>query len=705
MRLESVFEKIQNFPMIQAVRREVLMSIPILMIGSFALILKSLPVAAYQRFLEYFIGGALGGVFELIHKATFGIISIYISIAVSSAYAKMKTEDAQIIYGAPVISLISFAILSGIFSGQPSADTFGVRGMFTALTCSVTITPLYIALIDRFRLRRRIYSDGADYLFNLAISVLPAMTVIAFFVCIINCIIIRTFHLSGFHELFIALSRQCFVGGASLANALLFVFLSSILWFFGIHGSNVLDSAALSIFAPGLAASQALTASGAAHQVIFTKTFFDIFVLTGGCGSSLALLIAIFLFAKRNGSRNLAKLSLFPMLFNINEIMIFGFPVVLNPILFIPFILVPLTLCLISYLAFSFGLVPAALYNTEWTTPALLGGYAATGSLRGSLLQIVNIIVGVAIYRPFVMLYDREMSRKTQKNMQALIDYLKKHEDNYAGITLTSLSGPLGVIAKELTEDLQHTLDKGGFSLFYQPQFNNRGECAGAEALLRWKHRSFGFIYPPLIIKLAEEKGFLAELEEKIIMRAAGELPAVRQALGGRVSVSVNVTGKTVVTDQFEQFLRNGVLAGKIDTNGINLEVTEQMTVSTGADAEERLKRIRGLGFNLEIDDFSMGHTSIKYLQSGIFGTVKLDGGIVRDMLYNERSREIIVSIVGLSRTLGFRVIAEYVETEEVRAALEEAGCRIYQGYLFGPALSLEELLAAAARKNGDEVA
>ncbi|MDO5116750.1 MAG: EAL domain-containing protein [Synergistaceae bacterium] len=692
MALTAVFEKIENFPMVQAVRSALVMSIPILLPGSFALILRSLPVAAYQRFLENFYGGALIDVFQLIHAATFGILSIFITTAVSSVYARMKSEDAATLYGAPVTSLVSFAILSGVFSGQLSMEAFGVKGMFTALFCSSTVTPAFIALMKSFGMRRRIYSDGADYRFNLAISVLPAITIIVSAVSIINYLLIRNLGLSGFHELFIYLSGRIFVGGATLGNALLFVFLSSLMWFFGIHGSNVLEAASLLIFSPGLDINQSLAAAGLTPNIIFTRSFFDIFVLIGGCGGSLSLLIAIFLFSKRSGSRNLARLSLFPMLFNINEIMVFGFPVVLNPILFIPFILVPLLLALISYLAFYFNLAPVTLYSTEWTTPALLGGYAATGSLRGAALQLVNIIVGVAVYRPFVIFYDKEMSKKTQENMRKLVDYHKEHEEKCAGFMLTSLGGAVGAMAKELTEDLQVIIENGGLSLFYQPQFDSGGKCVGAEALLRWNHRSFGFIYPPLVIKLAEEKGFLAELEESVILRASRELPELRRALGGDIPVSVNVTGSTISTDRFEQFLRHGVAEGKIDAGGINIEVTEQFAIETGLKTEDRLRRIRELGFNMEIDDFSMGHTSIKYLQSGIFGTVKLDGGIVKDITRDARSREIIASIVGLSHSLGFRVIAEYVETEEIRAALEAVGCHIYQGYLFSPALPLAKL-------------
>ena len=166
----------------------------------------------------------------------------------------------------------------------------------------------------------------------------------------------------------------------------------------------------------------------------------------------------------------------------------------------------------------------------------------------------------------------------------------------------------------------------------------------------------------------------------------------MQNALGSEISVSVNVSGLTIETDAFEQFLKKAALSGKINAGKINLEVTEQMALSSDPRTEERLRRICALGFHLEIDDFSMGHTSVKFLQSGIFGTVKLDGAIIKDILHNQRSREIIASIMGLSRSLGFKVIAEYVENEAIMEALEEIGCRAYQGYLFSPPLPLDRL-------------
>ena len=165
--------------------------------------------------------------------------------------------------------------------------------------------------------------------------------------------------------------------------------------------------------------------------------------------------------------------------------------------------------------------------------------------------------------------------------------------------------------------------------------------------------------------------------------------------------ISINVTGITIQTDEFEEFLKNLHIIYPGKCRNVLIEITEQATLRVDEGFIARLSRIKELGYTFGIDDFSMGNTSIKYLQSNIFDIVKLDGGISRDV-FNARSREIIYSIARLTEGLNIETIAEYVETEEQRKALENAGCNIYQGYLYSPAIPLDkfkELVEAGNEK------
>lgn len=135
----------------------------------------------------------------------------------------------------------------------------------------------------------------------------------------------------------------------------------------------------------------------------------------GGCGTTLSLIIAFYIASKRKHHRNLSSMSLPAGLFNINEPMVFGLPIVLNPVFFIPFILTPVVLTLVSYLAIAIGIVPRTVAMIPWTTPPIIGGFLATGSIVGSLLQIVNMSIGVLLYMPFVIVAERIEARKADR--------------------------------------------------------------------------------------------------------------------------------------------------------------------------------------------------------------------------------------------------------------------------------------------------
>ena len=689
----SVFERIDDWSVTQAVRGGLVIAIPMLMVGSFALILRTLPIDCYQDFLLTRLGDYIADFLSLVHDATFGILSLFMTVSISVSYARTFSREPVVSYGAPIAALASFAILSGGFAPLPAQGVFGVRGMFTALLCSTFATAVFVKAERLLSRRKKTYSDGADNFFNIAVAIILPLSLVAGGAAVIDAMLVNLFQVSGFHELFVNFASAIFKhAGLSFLSGLLFVFLSSLLWFFVIHGSNVLEGAMNSLFTPQLEANMLSMSEGLKPSIILTKPFFDVFVLIGGCGTALALLISIILFSHRSSNRNLAKMSAFPMLFNINEIMVFGFPIVLNPLMFIPFILTPAVCYVTAYLAMYWGLVPVTISEVEWTTPALIGGYAATGSLRGSLLQLVNICLGIAIYRPFVRMYDAEKSRHSSRRLSDLVKLLQEHEHSMEPVRLTSLEDEKGAVAKMLAEDLEEAIRNRQFEIFYQPQYDNMRRCSGTEALLRWQHPAFGRIYPPLVIKLADEKGMLLELEKGIVEKVVSDLHEVKARLGEDVPVSVNVSGATIQLPQFEDFLKTLLRDGSVRPGELHLEITEQMALDASKATDDRLSRISAMGFPMEIDDFSMGNTSIKYLQGGQFETVKLDGEIVRNMLHNQRSLEIVASIVALSHSLHFKVIAEFVENEKIRRTLEDIGCTNYQGYLFSPAVPLREL-------------
>ena len=141
---------------------------------------------------------------------------------------------------------------------------------------------------------------------------------------------------------------------------------------------------------------------------IITSTFQSLYTNLGGCGSTLALIIAILLFSKSKDLRATAKLGLIPGLFNINEPIVYGIPIVFNKQLVIPFIICPLVNVLISYFSMYFGLVNLTNgVQIPWTTPIFFSGFLSSG-VSGSILQFCLLIINVVIYWPFIILIDKK---------------------------------------------------------------------------------------------------------------------------------------------------------------------------------------------------------------------------------------------------------------------------------------------------------
>lgn len=190
--------------------------------------------------------------------------------------------------------------------------------------------------------------------------------------------------------------------------AIVVVLFASTLWIFGLHGSNIIDGVVQSVYIPALEANANAFQAGQPCPFIVTKPFIDCFVFLGGSGATLGLLIAIFALAKSKTFKYMSRLSLGPGCFNINEPVIFGLPIVLNPVFAIPFIITPVVLAVVSYYATKIGFVRETVVMSHWAMPPILSGFIATaGDIKASLLQIINIGISFAIYMPFVVAADK----------------------------------------------------------------------------------------------------------------------------------------------------------------------------------------------------------------------------------------------------------------------------------------------------------
>ena len=186
------------------------------------------------------------------------------------------------------------------------------------------------------------------------------------------------------------------------------------------------------------------------------------------------------------------------------------------------------------------------------------------------------------------------------------MEALKRCEQETEPPQFLSRIDSLGMISRVLLDDLKDAIKDDTLFMLYQPQFDADGRCIGAEALLRWNHSLYGWIYPPLIIYLAKEGGVLQQLEEKIIDMVARSISRTAGRYDGDFKISFNITGKSLLWD-IESCIDNALKKYSIPAERMWIEITEQDVISKSDEVVGTLRRLKAKGHTLLIDDFGMG--------------------------------------------------------------------------------------------------
>ncbi|MCQ4636863.1 EAL domain-containing protein [Anaerovorax odorimutans] len=667
-----------------SIKRGLTLATPFLILGSFALLLNSFPHEGYQAALEGAAGGRLSVLLEYLYNVTLGSLALILLITISISFGQMVQKDEAALY--PVTAVCAYLSFCGGLQEQ-SAYVFASDWVFSAMCIALISGGLLRKLMQMVHRIKKLHTIGADYIFNLTIKGLLPIALICILFGIVGLAlrsVIDTGNITNFGSY---LFLKLFSGiGKNLFGILLYVFFSHLLWFFGIHGTNTLDAVAKQFFEEGVDVNQALIEAGLAPTEIFSKTFLDTFVFVGGCGAALCLVLALFIAAKKSNNRKLAQVASPFVLFNISEIVIFGFPVIFNSAMFIPFLLTPLVLALTSSGAMALGLVPMVSNSVEWTVPVLFSGYQATGSLAGSLLQLFNVAVGTCIYIPFIKRSEKKQTRDFRSSVKDMEKAMFQCETAGKAPELMTGTSPFEYAAKALALDMENAIDRGQVQLHYQIQITGEGKIHGAEALLRWEHPVAGNISPPLLIDIAYEGGFLRKLGLYIVESVCRDVREMKRIYSKDLHISINLSPYQMEDEVFLEEALEAIDRYDLDGTQLVFEITERVLLNNSPQMQRRINRLREKGYKVSIDDFGMGHGSMLYLQNMTFDEVKLDGKLVKQMLDNKRSKDIISGIVKLADDLDFQVVAEYVETQQQRDMLQELGCDIYQGYFYGKA-------------------
>lgn len=412
--------------------------------------------------------------------------------------------------------------------------------------------------------------------------------------------------------------------------------------------------------------------------------FFDVFVIYGGAGSTWSLIISILLFSNMKYARTLAKLSIPFAIINVNELLVFGLPIIFNPILAIPFVLVPLANHLFAQMWVSALDITVVRDSIEWVTPSLLDSYLVTGgNVKALLLQIVTVGMGVLIYMPFVRKYTNT------SNDSLLNTLIRKLRFSYAvpvqkEVTFMGMHDELVAQQDKLNQSLKEIL-AGELKMYYQPQFDSKTlKMVGVESLLRLEseHRPNS---PDFIQHFENAK--IGEYIDKWVVDAVEndvKNQPVFKNFDLKISLNLNVdslSDKKFISEVIKQLSGYPVL----------FEITESIYSQHVELVSESVGILREAGFKVAIDDFGTGYSSLSMLGALDADVIKLDR-IFLKQANNIKGKELYRSVVSTLKRLGFTVVSEGIETDEELDFVRSCNVDVLQGYYFSRAINIEEL-------------
>lgn len=432
-RLESILmplaDKISGNRYLLAIRDGFMLAMPLLIVGAMSLLLANFPIPGYSNFMKGIFGDGWASFFKIPYNASMEIMAIFVVIGVANSLSNYYEIESL---STSVISLVCFLIVtpfSTTYTPEGTATVYsitkiiplewiGSKGLFVGMLIAIFATEIVKFVIKR------------GWTIKMPAGVPPSVAkafsaLIPAFIALYAFNIVRLgFAFTSYETvhgfIFKVLQTPLTSIGDSLGATLVANFFMLVFWIFGIHGTNLVNAVVkpiwLTLSAENLSAYQA----GLNLPHIVTESYQEIFIQLGGTGGTIGLCLIMVFLCKSQQCKQLGRLAIVPSIFNINEPIIFGLPIVLNPIMMIPFIITPLVLTTICYTAMSLGLVPKTSgVLVPWTTPPIISGFLISG-VRGSILQIVEAVVAFIIYLPFIKMVDKQY-------------YLQEIQDNQVG--------------------------------------------------------------------------------------------------------------------------------------------------------------------------------------------------------------------------------------------------------------------------------
>lgn len=413
--LMPIAAKLGNVKGLIAIRDGIALAMPLIIIGSIFLIIGSFPIVGWPEFLATLLDGKLTNAFNHVVNSSFGIMGLVAAFGIGRSMAKQYHVDGT---SAGVLSLSAWLVLtpniiSDLGEGVP-VTYLGSKGLFIAIVVALISAYIFQWFVNR-KIIIKMPESVPPAVSNSFVAIIPGAVILALaFLC---SLIIDLSSFENSHELLatILAGPLGFIGG-NIFGGIMTVMLNSLFWFVGIHGGNIVGSVTSPIFLANTDANRLAMQAGQELPHIITTQFFDMFVYIGGGGAVIGLALAIFFWGKSPESKAMKAVGVVPNLFNISEPLMFGVPIMLNMAFLIPFVFTPVINVIITYFAMSTGLLHKTIgIAVPWTTPPLISGYIATGSISGVIWQLIIIAVDIFCYLPFFLAVDKKQKEGTIK--------------------------------------------------------------------------------------------------------------------------------------------------------------------------------------------------------------------------------------------------------------------------------------------------
>ncbi len=408
-RLMPLANKITSYKFLMALGQTFQILLPIIMIGSFAALGAFLNVDFWQNFVQ---STGLNMILMGTQSMTLSIIAFYVVMVLPYQYAQKLGINP---ITSTVLSVMAFLLVTPteLYTSIPLA-WLGYPGLFGAMFVGALVPLLTKFLIDK-KIYIKMPAGVPQIVEDSFASLVPA-----FVIMVIAIVIAQTLAKTSFgslHGVIYQLIQTPLQGvGLSYPFYLFIQMLSTLLMFAGIHGNTVFGTITPITLAAS-AENLAALANGSDLPNIITSSF-SVFCQPGGIGGTLALAFMLAFLAKSKRLRTLGKLALIPAIFGINEPLIFGIPILLNPMLFIPYILSPIVATTTAYFSIAIGIVPRLSgVEVNWTMPQVISGFLAQGP-QAAILQVVIIAITTAIWFPFFKLVDKKITAEEQANVE-----------------------------------------------------------------------------------------------------------------------------------------------------------------------------------------------------------------------------------------------------------------------------------------------